>query len=108
MSTAQPLPNISMNLDTLCWKKVVLVTSEILGLFVNTLTVEYMYTVAIRRISGNNFKLSYLRKEKLFSGFFIAFLKCTSSLEHLEKEDEASSLSILEIIDSIGSGYLNV
>ena len=30
------------------------------------------------------------------------------SLEHLEKEDEPSSLSIPEIIESTGSGYLNV
>ena len=27
-------------------------------------------------------------KQKTFSGFFIAFLKCALNLEHLEKEDE--------------------
>ena len=50
----------------------------------------------------------FSQKRKAFSGFFIAFLKCTSSLEHFEKKDELSSLSIPENIDSTGSGYLNV
>ena len=44
------------------------------------------------------------QKRKAFSGFFIAFLKCTSSLEHFEKKDELSSLSIPEILNSTGTG----
>ena len=28
------------------------------------------------------------QKQRTFSGFFIAFLKCALNLEHLEKEDE--------------------
>ena len=48
------------------------------------------------------------QKRKDFSGFFIAFLKCTSSLEHFEKKGEPASLSISEIIDSELSGSLNV
>ena len=48
------------------------------------------------------------QKRKSFSGVFVAFLKCTSSLEHFEKKNEPSSLGIPEIIDSTGSGYLNV
>ena len=48
------------------------------------------------------------QKQKPFSGFFIAFLKCELNLEHLEKEDEYSSLVISRIIDSERGGYLNV
>ena len=48
------------------------------------------------------------QKLKAFSTFFIAFLKCKSSLEHFQKKDEPSSLSIQKMIDSKGSGYLNV
>ena len=48
------------------------------------------------------------QKQKTFSGFFIAFLKCTLNLEHLEKEDEYPSLVISRIIDSKRGGYLNV
>ena len=40
------------------------------------------------------------QKQKALSGFFIAFLECTSSLEHFEKKDEPSSLIIPEINDS--------
>ena len=48
------------------------------------------------------------QKQKTFSGFFIAFLKCTLNLEHLEEKDEYPSLVISRIIDSEGGGYLNV
>ena len=48
------------------------------------------------------------QKRKPFSGFFIAFLKFTSSLEHFEKKDEPFSLSIPENIDSKGSRYFSV
>ena len=46
-------------------------------------------------------------KQKIFSGFFVAFLKSTWNGEHFEKKGESSSLSISEIIDSKGSGYLS-
>ena len=48
------------------------------------------------------------KKQKMFSGFFIAYLECVSNLEHFEKKDESSSLVISEIIDSERIGYLNV
>ena len=40
------------------------------------------------------------QKQKMFSGFFIAYLECASNLEHFEKKDEDPSLVISEIIDS--------
>ena len=48
------------------------------------------------------------QKQKTFSRFFIAFLKCTLNLEHLEIEDKYPSLVISRIIDSKRGGYLNV
>ena len=47
-------------------------------------------------------------KQKIFSGFFIVFLKCAWNLEHFQKKDEYSSLIISEIIDAERRGYLNV
>ena len=47
-------------------------------------------------------------KQKIFSGFFIAFLKCAWNLEHFQKKDEYSSLIISEIIDAERRGYLKV
>ena len=48
------------------------------------------------------------QKQKTFSGFFIAFLKCAWNLEYLEKKDEYPSLNISEIMDCDRGGYLNV
>ena len=40
------------------------------------------------------------QKQKIFSGFFIEFLKCAWNLEHFPKKDEFSSLIIFEIVDA--------
>ena len=48
------------------------------------------------------------QKQKMFSGFFIAYLECASNLEHFEKKDEHPSLVISDIIDSERVGYLNI
>ena len=48
------------------------------------------------------------QKQKIFSGFFIVFLKCAWNLEHFQKKDEYPSLIIFEIIDAERRGYLNV
>ena len=48
------------------------------------------------------------QKQKSFSRFFIAFLKCTLNLEQLGKKDEYSSLIISRIIASERGGYINV
>ena len=48
------------------------------------------------------------RKQKTFSVFFIAFLKCALNLEHFEKKDKYATMVISKIIDSEISGYLNV
>ena len=51
---------------------------------------------------------SLYQKQKTFSGFFIAFLKCALNLDHLEKKDEYPSRVISRIISSEIGGYLNV
>ena len=47
------------------------------------------------------------QKQKIVTGFFIAFLKCALNLEHLGKKDEYPSQVISRIIDSERGGYLN-
>ena len=47
-------------------------------------------------------------KQKIFSGFFIAFLKGAWNLEHFQKKDEYPSVIISEIIDAERRSYLNV
>ena len=48
------------------------------------------------------------QKQKTFSGFSLAFLKCALNLEHFEKKDDYSSLVISRIIDSERGDSLNV
>ena len=48
------------------------------------------------------------QKQKIFSGFFIAYLECASNLEQFLKKYEHPSLVISEIVDSETVGYLNV
>ena len=47
------------------------------------------------------------RKQKTFSGFFIAFLKCAWNLEHFKKKDEYPSLIVSKMMDSERGCYLN-
>ena len=54
------------------------------------------------------FQTPLSQKQKIFSGFFIVFLKCAWNIEHFQKKDEYSSLIISEIIDAQRRGYLNV
>ena len=89
------------------WKKSALVRSKIVGLFVNTLTAEYMYSGRNMQTFPQKVQTPLSLKQKTFSGFFIAFLKSTWNGEHFEKKGESSSLSISEIIGSKRGGYLS-
>ena len=89
------------------WKKSALVRSKILGLFVNTLTVEYMYSRRNMQTFTQKVQTPLSLKQKIFSGFFIAFLNFTWNAELFQKKGESSSLSISEIIDSKRGGYLS-
>ena len=63
---------------------------------------------AICRIYRKKFKRHYLKKQKILSWFFIAFLKYAWNLEHFQKKDGCRSVIISEIIDAERRGYLNV
>ena len=93
--------------DKLSWKKSALVRSKILGLFLNTLTAEYMYSGRNMRTFTQQVQTLLSLKQKSFSGFFIAFLKFTWNGEHFQKKEESFSLSISEIIDARRGGYLS-
>ena len=94
--------------DKFSWKKSALVISKILGLFVNTLTAEYMYSRCNMQTFTQQVQTPLSLKQKTFSGFFIAFLKSTWNGEHFQKKGESSSLSISGIIYPKRGGYLSV
>ena len=72
--------------DKLSWKKSTLVRSKILGLFVNTLTAEYTYSRRNMQTFTKQVQTPLSLKQKIFSGFFIAFLKSTWNGEHFQKK----------------------
>ena len=81
---------------------------EILRLFVNALIDDDKYSGINMQNLRQQFQTPLSQKQKTFSEFFIAFLKCASNLEHFQKKDEYPSLIISKIIDAERRGYLNV
>ena len=81
---------------------------EILRLFVNALTDDDKYSDINMQNLRQQFQTPLSQKQKAFSGFFIEFLKCAWNLEHFQKKDEYTSLTISEMIDAERRGYLNV
>ena len=81
---------------------------EILRLFFNALTADDKYSGSNMQNLRQQFQTPLSRKQKTFSGFFIAFLKCAWNLENFRKKDEYPSLIISEIIDAERRAYLNV
>ena len=57
---------------------------------------------------SQHFQTPAFQKQKIFSWFFIAFLKCAWNVKHFRKKDKYPSLIISEIIDAERRGYLNV
>ena len=90
------------------WKKSPSVWYEILKLFVHALTADDKYSSSNMKNLPQQFQTPLPQKQKSFSWFFIAFLKCAWNLENFPKKDECPSLIISEIIDAESSGYLNV
>ena len=81
---------------------------EILRPFVNALNADDKYSRINMKNLPQQFQTPLSHKQKTFSAFFIAFLKCAWNLEHFGKKDEYPSLIISEIIDAERRGYLNV
>ena len=58
----------------------------ILRLFVNALTADDKYSGSNMQNLSQQVQMPLSQKQKTFSGFFIAFLKCAWNLEHLKKK----------------------
>ena len=79
-----------------------------LRLFVSILTADEWNIRCNMQNFPQQLQTPISQKQKMFSGFFIAYLECAYNLEHFEKKDEHPSLVISEIIDSERVDYLNV
>ena len=85
-----------------------LVTSEILRLFLHTLTPDDKYSRRYMQNFWRQLHATLSQKEKTLLKFFIAFLKCAWNLEHFEKKEKYPSLIITETIASERHVYLSV
>ena len=72
------------------------------------MTTDDKYSRRNMRNFTQQLEAPFSQKQKTFSQFFLAFLKCELNLEHLGKKDEYPSLVISRIIDSERGGDLNV
>ena len=59
-----------------------LVISEILGLFLNTLTTDEKYSLRNSENLSESIKMQLSKTQKTFSGLLAAFLKSLSNFEH--------------------------
>ena len=79
-----------------------------LRLFVIALTPDDQNSGSNMQNLPQQFQTPLSQKQKIFSWFFIEFLKGAWNLEHFQKKDGYPSLIISEIIDAEIRGYLNV
>ena len=86
----------------------VLVRSEVLGQFVNTITAVYNYIRQNLENLRQQVQTQKSLKPKIFSRFFIPLMNSTLNLEYFEKKDQSHSLSITEINNCKTSSYLIV
>ena len=68
------------------WKKSVLVIQKFLRLFVNTLKVADKHYLLKKDDLAQPIKIQLSQKQKIFSEFFLAFLKSILTVRHLSKK----------------------
>ena len=76
-----------------------LVISDILGLFVNTLTVDYKNSLRSRKNLLQPIQLQLSKKQNFFLNFLLYILTSASNFEHFEKKCVPHRLCISEIRD---------
>ena len=74
-----------------------LVISEILGLFVNTLSSYVKYSLCNSENLWQPIQMLLAKKQKTYFEFFAPFLKSTSNCEYFEKKHDPQSLCFSEI-----------
>ena len=72
------------------------------------MTTDDKYSRRNMRNFTQQYEALLYQKQKIFSGFFLAFLKYALNLEHFETKDEYPRVVISKVSDSERGGYLNV
>ena len=82
------------------YKKSSLVSCEIFRQFANAWNADDKYSGSNMQSLPQQFQTPLSQKQKTFSWFIIAFLRCAWNLELFQKNDEYPSLIISEITDA--------
>ena len=85
-----------------------LVISEIVRPFVNTLTDDEKYFPGNMKNLPATIQIKLPKKLNIFSEFFSAFLKLKFDFKYFERKNEFHGLCLSEIIDYKLHSYLNV
>ena len=85
-----------------------LVTSEILRQFVNTLTFDDKYFTGNTENLRQTIQIKLYKKLNIFSKFLTASLKSAFDFKLFEKKDESRTLCLSEIIDCEKRADINV
>ena len=92
--------NFSITLsEILSLKMSLLIISEILGLFVNIMTIDDKYSFHNSEDLWQSIQQQLSKKQKTFSQLFAPFRKSASNFEQFEKKYEPHSLWTSEIMD---------
>ena len=86
----------------------VLVASQTLWPFVNTLAPYAKYSLGNKEILLQWVQFELSKKLNVFSQVFIEFVKNIFNFEHFEKKDELHSFCISEIIDGERGPYVSL
>ena len=73
------------------WKKSLLVIHKVLRLFANTLIVDHKDYLLNRDNLTEPIQMELYQEQKIFSEFFLAFLKSILNFTHLPKNDDTHS-----------------
>ena len=73
------------------WKKSLLVIHKILRPFVNTLAVNDKHYLLNRDNLTRPIQIQLSQKQKIFTQFFVPFLKSILNFKHLPKKDDSHS-----------------
>ena len=89
------------------WKIVILVRSETLELFGNTLSRAHIYSCYRREKLSQHIQTVLYQKRRIFCQIFIAFSESTQVFAYFETKDQLHSSNISEVIDPEKCGYFN-
>ena len=92
-------PNFPLIQEKLSSKTSLLIRSEILGLFGQTLTADLMYSRHICQKLWQKVQTLLSQKRGTFSRIFIAFMESPQNFAHFQKKDQLHSLNISKDIN---------